>query len=111
MNRRLGENRSVYAISAERSRGIIAAGEGDVLGAEAHFLQAIGLAEELLSRRSHRFRLGAMTEYSSLLIDSGRAAEAVPILEEVLSYQMESLPAPHPLIDGTRGLLRAAQAN
>lgn len=109
MNGRLGGGDNVYTLSIERTLGLMATAERDFDAAEAHFLRAIALSDSLLSRPSHRFRLGAMSEYADMLVAAGRRAEAVPILQEVLDLRRESLGEPHPLVDSARAALREAR--
>jgi serine/threonine-protein kinase len=108
MNTRLGNPDNVHAVSIHGTMGIIATAERRYPEAETHFARAIELADALLDRPSHRFRLGALSEYASMLVSAGRAREAVPILEEVRDLRIESLGEPHPLIDRTRAMLRGA---
>jgi tetratricopeptide (TPR) repeat protein len=108
MNTRLGNPDNIHAVSIHGTMGIIATAERRYPEAETHFARAIELADALLDRPSHRFRLGALSEYASMLVSAGRAREAVPILEEVRDLRVESLGEPHPLIDQTRAMLRGA---
>ena len=108
MNGRLGGTGNVYAIATERTLGIMATAERDYQAAETHFTRAVQLADQVLSRRSHRFRLGALTEYGAMLVAAGRPSEAAPLFQEVLELRLETLGEPHPLIDQARELLRRA---
>ncbi len=107
---RLGSSRSVYRISSERSRALLAAEAGDWTRAEAHYRLAMEIGDEVLSRPSHRFATGTRIEYASMLIDAGRGAEAVSLLEEAESLLIDRLGEPHPLVDEARLLLREARS-
>jgi eukaryotic-like serine/threonine-protein kinase len=109
MNGRLGGGDNVYTLAIQRTLGVMAMAEKDFTAAEAHFLRAVALSDSLLSRPSHRFRLGSMSEYAEMLVAAGRRREAVPILDEVLALQRESLGEPHPLVDRTRAALSSAR--
>jgi tetratricopeptide (TPR) repeat protein len=111
MSARLGSERSVYTISSERSRGLLALAREDYELAEAHFLTAIDLADELLSRPSHRFATGAKLEYATVLMAADRSSEAAALLEEVEALLLERVGEPHPLVDEARTLLRSARAS
>jgi serine/threonine-protein kinase len=111
MSARLGSERSVYTISSERSRGLLALARGDYEVAEGHFLTAIDLADELLSRPSHRFATGAKLEYATVLMAADRSSEAAALLEEVEALLLERVGEPHPLVDEARTLLRSARAS
>ena len=110
MGQRLGSTRSVYRLSSERSRGMLAAAAGDYAVAEEHFLFAIQLADEILSRPSHRFATGAKFEYASMLMEVGRRSEAAGVLEEVESLLIVRVGESHPLVAETRSLLQEARS-
>jgi serine/threonine-protein kinase len=107
---RLGNERSVYRISIERSRGMLAQAAGDFEEAEAHFLTAIELADELLTRRTHRFATGAKLEYADMLMAAGRNSEAASLLEEVDSLLVERVGPSHPSVARARSMLRRARS-
>jgi tetratricopeptide (TPR) repeat protein len=111
MGQRLGSDRGVYRISSERSRAILAARAGDYGTAEEHFLFAIQLCDEVLSRRSHRFATGAKFEYASMLLEAGRTAEAVSLFDEVEVLLIERVGEEHPLVDEVRSVRQAARAD
>jgi len=111
MAARLGSERSVYRISSERSRGLLAVQRGDFALAEEHYLLAIELADELLSRPSHRFATGAKLEYATMLMAAGRSSEAAAVLQEVEALLVERVGEPHPLVDEARALLRSARSS
>jgi serine/threonine-protein kinase len=110
MGQRLGSTRSVYRLSSERSRGLLAQAGGDYEVAEEHFLFAIQLADEILSRPSHRFATGAKFEYAIMLMDAGRRSEAAALLEEVESLLLIRVDASHPLVSEARSLLQEARS-
>jgi tetratricopeptide (TPR) repeat protein len=108
---RLGNERSVYRISTERSRGLLAQATGDYDEAEAHFLTAIELADELLSRPTHRFATGARLEYAGMLLAAGRRSEAANLLTEVDSLLVERVGDSHPSVARARAMLREARSS
>jgi serine/threonine-protein kinase len=110
MAERLGSTRSVYRISMERSRGMLAAAVGDYETAERHFLFAIELCDEILSRPSHRYATGAKLEYASMLLESGRVSEAAPLLEEVEELLIERVGEEHPSVAEARSLRQSARS-
>jgi tetratricopeptide (TPR) repeat protein len=109
MNRRLGAVPSIYSISSEQSLANITWRERDLEAAEQHFLAAIALADELLSRPDHRYQWLLKYDYGAFLTGTGRAAEAVSILEWVLASQIERLGEPHPMVERTRAVLQEAR--
>ncbi len=110
MNERLGASRSVYTISSERSRGLLALQRGEYDVAEVHLLRALEIAESVLSRPSHRYITGAKYDYAKLLVAEGRAAEAITLLTEVESLIVERTQRPdHPLIAEARALRARAE--
>jgi serine/threonine-protein kinase len=111
MNARLGSDRSVYSISSEHTLGLIHTAEENFPVAEEHFLRAISLAEELLTRPDHRYLVSAKRDYGVMLSEAGRSEEAVLLLEEVERLLVQSVGEPHPLIDRTRRLLAAARTD
>ena len=110
MGQRLGSTRSVYRLSSERSRGLLAQTAGDYEVAEEHFVFAIQLADEILARPSHRFATGAKLEYATMLMETGRRSEATALLEEVESLLLTRVDASHPLVSEARSLLQEARS-
>lgn len=110
MSGRLGNTPSIYSISSERSLGIIATADGDFESAEAHFLRALALAEDMLTRPSHRFITGGKHDYARMLVAAGRDAEAAELLRELEGLLIERVGEPHPLVDDVRAMLARTRA-
>lgn len=106
MNGRMGNVPSVYDILAEQSLGNIAAAERDYAAADAHFIRALDLADELLSRPDHRYTIRVKRDYGVFLAKAGRRAEAIETLQWVLDAQIAGYGEGHPRVERTRAALR-----
>jgi len=90
----------------------LAALEGKHDEAERHFDLAVSVAEARL-RDSHRYRVRVERERASWWIDRGRAADAVPTLERLITAQEEGFlsepDATHPMVGQSYHQLGRAQ--
>ncbi len=83
--------------------GRVAAAEGSHEEAGRHFELAVAVAEASL-RPNHRYRIRILRERSAWWIDQGRAAEALPVLLDLIAVQEPALDpdAIHPQLGHTR---------
>jgi serine/threonine-protein kinase len=88
---------SVYRVIALRGAAQVAHRQGRYDESERLFQQALAIAAERL-RPNHRYTLATEQAFAGLLIDLGRHAEAVAILEKVVADRRAKFREPHPEI-------------
>ena len=108
MNARLGPVPSAYDILAEQGLGNIASAQGDLESAERHFLRAIDLSAQVLSRPDHRYTIRVKRDYGIFLTRAGRRAEAVETLQWAVDALAANLGPEHPSVERVRVALRRA---
>jgi serine/threonine-protein kinase len=106
---RSGGNDGVYGAWARRDLAEVALAQGEPARADSLLRIAETLEADLL-RPNHRYVLDAARTRARIEIATGRADLAVPRLREVLDFESETRPTPHPRKGRTLALLHAAYA-